>query len=281
MSRPELFVAVPTTRAVLLGGYQRRSELDGAVPECVQFPRIRRGSGGAAVRVGPGMLYIGLLLPFPGALLPANEDQILNRAVRPVLRALTRAAVPTHYFGRDFLSAKKHPVALTSYAHDATTRHTFVETFVAVTEPVTTHERTSYDGKPGATLTELRGKDVDVEKLADHLAKEHSLGFSTPESFVEGSMAEVDGTPWSARVDEAIGPLFSGRDAHGKLRLGGELVASRDRVTWLEDRVDDTTDEELGGLVDEAFGASGVALFGVRRLASILDVLRDGRSRKP
>lgn len=239
------------------------------------------------------MLYVGLLLPFPGALLPSTEEQILNRSVRPVLRAMTRTGVLTHYFGRDFLSAKKHPVALTSFAHDATTRRTLVETFVSITEPVTTHERPSYDGKPAATLTELRGKDVDLESLADHLAKEHSLGFSTPEwpdpkavssvvrDVVEGGLdaKPCDEVPWTARVDEAIGPLFSGRDAHGKVRLGGELVASRDRVAWLEARVDDATDDELGGLIDEAFGAPGVALFGVRRLASILEVVREGRAR--
>ena len=285
--RPELFVALPSTRAVLLGAFQRPSELAEADAECVHLPRIRRGSGGAAVCVGPGSLYVGLLLPFPGALLPANEDQILNRAVRPVLRALTRTGVPTHYFGRDFLSAKKHPVAITSYAHDAGTRRTLVETFVALSATVTPHERASYDGKAPATLAELRGGDVDIERLVDQLAKEHALGLSVPnlgEAGVGGRPADAVGAetgdllPWAARVDEAIGPLFSGRDAHGRVRLGGELVASRDRVAWLEAKVDATTDEGLGALVDEAFGAPGVAFFGVRRLASILEVLRAGRN---
>jgi hypothetical protein len=69
------------------------------------------------------------------------------------------------------------------------------------------------------------------------------------------------------------GPIFSGRDEAGCLRLGGELMASRDRLGWLEERVQGATIGELDALVDEAFTAPHTALFGVRRLGSLRDAL--------
>ena len=83
----------------------------------------------------------------------------------------------------------------------------------------------------------------------------------------------VETTPWTARVEEAIGPIFAGRDARGALRVGGELMASRDRIAWLEARADAAHDDEVAAIVDEALSPPGVALFGVRRLPSIAEAI--------
>jgi len=269
----ELVVIAPSTSAVLLGAFQREHETAGAWGA---EPRARRGSGGGAVRVGPGVLYVGLLLPHPGALAPANEAQILNRAVRPMLRALTKTGVLTHYFGRDFLSAKKHPVASVSYGHDARTRRTLVETFVSVTA-LAQLPRASFEGKSPATLADLRGAPIDLGALATRIAEEHGLPLAAPAG-VGARTLEAAAPPWTARVDEAIGPLHAGFDHAGHLRLGGELMASRDRIVWLEERAAHAAEDTLDALVDEALAAPGVALFGVKSLRSVRDVLLAARA---
>jgi hypothetical protein len=50
-------------------------------------------------------------------------------------------------------------------------------------------------------------------------------------------------------------------------------MASRDRLGWLEERVQGATIGELDALVDEAFTAPHTALFGVRRLGSLREAL--------
>lgn len=268
VERPELFVAGFTGEAVWLGAFQRKGEVPAA---WAGLEAHLRGSGGGAVRVGPGRLYAALRLPSPGALAPATEAQILNRAVRPVLRALTKAGVLTHYFGRDALVAKGRPVAHVSFAHEASTGRTLVEAVVAVSEEALDATRSAYEGKAPATLEALRGTSVDVERVASLLAEAYGLEAQVP-TFV-GATEDPCAVPWAAKVDEAIGPIFAGRDASGRLRLGGELMASSDRVAWLEDRVQTTTVDGLDALVDEAFTAPHTALFGVRRLGSMRDAL--------
>lgn len=268
VSRPELFVSAFTEEAVWLGAFQRTSEVPAAWGG---LEAHLRGSGGGAVRVGPGRLYAALRLPSPGALVPATEAQILNRAVRPVLRALTKAGVLTHYFGRDALVAKGRPVAHVSFAHDASTGKTLVEAIVAVSQAALDETRAAYEGKAPTTLEALRGASIDLERLAALLADAYGLEATVPSAVAARSAPCA--VPWTAKVDEAIGPIFSGRDEAGRLRLGGELMASRDRLGWLEERVQGATIGELDALVDEAFTAPHAALFGVRRLGSLRDAL--------
>lgn len=280
VTKPELYVVTPTTSAVLLGAFQRATEV--AAPattdprEADGEMRVRRGSGGGAVLLSPGVLYVGLLMPHPGALVPANEMQILNRAVRPVLRAISRMGVLTHYFGRDFLSSKKRPVASVSFGHDAISRRTLVETFISVDALAMEATRASFDGKLPATMAELRADTIDVTKLATALAEEHGLPITAPAP-VKVLVAPTE-PPWTARADESIGPLFAGPDHRGRTRLGGELMASRDRVAWLEERVHNAPDSAIGALVDEAFTPAGIALFGVKTLLSVRDVLLAARA---
>lgn len=269
VDRPTLFLAEPTTRLVARGAFQRAHEV-----RALGAASARRGSGGGATLLEPGVLWVGLLLPSPRAL-GADEARLLNRAVRPVLRAITRVGVLTHYFGRDYLSASKRPVAATTFAHDATTGRAFVETTISVAA-LALGPRSTFEGKTPATLDTLRGKPVDIEALAARLADEHgvAVGGDLPAAVDDDPRDEP---PWTARVDEAIGPVHAGPDREGRLRVGGELVASRDRVAWLEDALASTDDDAVGARVDEAFAQAGVALFGVKSLRSIRDVVLAAR----
>jgi hypothetical protein len=80
-----------------------------------------RETGGKAVRVGPGLLRIVVRFPMDGGFVP-DAARILNRAVRPLLRALRSLLPLTHYFGRDVVTSKvgavRHAIAAVAFAHD-------------------------------------------------------------------------------------------------------------------------------------------------------------------
>ena len=130
-------------------------------------PRVRRGSGGPEVRLGPGTVHVALALAHPGALVPCDEKRIVNRAVRPLLRALTRIGALAHFFGRDWVSVQHRPVAWVGFAHDAGTRRTLFEAFVAVRTPFHVTERPSFLGKTPGTLEAIVGKPIEPQRLVD------------------------------------------------------------------------------------------------------------------
>jgi hypothetical protein len=218
-----------------------------------------------------------LALSSPSALMPCDEDKILNRHVRPLLRALTRSGALAHYFGRDWLSVGHRPAAYVSFAHLRATGRTVVEAFIAASTPFAVEERVAYMQKAPGTLEELRGAPIDRAKLerAVHTAFGDGLGpiagplALSPLATVEPSTEP----PWEAEVEEAIGPLRAGRDGRGVVRLGGELMASADAVLELETSLHDAPRQDLDALVDAVFSAPHTALFGVKNLRSIRDVL--------
>jgi len=266
----ELSLAVASDDAVLAGAFQR------AVGH-------RRGSGGPEVRVGPGTVHVALALEHPASLVPCDEKHIVNRYVRPLLRALTRAGgtgAAAHFFGRDWISLAHRPVAWVGFAHDATTRRTLFEAFVAVRTPFALTERASFLGKPQGTLEALAGAAVDEGRLVQAIADAYagdagSVPFEWPDAPSPGdALAEP---PWAAVVDEAIGPIGAGPDAQGVFRVGGDLLVSRDALARLEQLAATAPEAELGRLVDETLAAPGVALDGVRSLTSIRDVIAAAR----
>jgi hypothetical protein len=275
VSSPRLFVGKPADSAVLLGAFQRTCELpaEGAAPRAV----LRRVSGGGAIEVGPGVLAVTFVYPNLPSLaksaLPLQSAQILNRAVRPLLRALTRTVHPTQYFGRDWLSSDKRPTGLVSFAHETRTDRLVVEAFVSFGASCLTLERASYQGKIPASYDELRGRPVDEARFVEALAEDAGISVEPfPEGFSEpGSLPDPDEPAWTSRVDEALGPLYAGRDASGRVRLGGELVASFDRVAFLERNLEPRAERETR--IDRAFTEPGAHLFGVKSLRSVLDVL--------
>jgi hypothetical protein len=272
----ELTVAVVADEAVLLGAFERGSAV----------PVARRGTGGPAVHVGPGTVHVALALAHPAVLVPCDERRIVNRYVRPLLRALSRTGSLAHYFGRDWVSVAHRPVAWVGFGHDAGTRRTLFEAYVAVRTPFASAERASFLGKPPATLEELAGRSLDPVVLVAAVLESYGrdvpsddLPWAEPASRPSGPETPVD-PPWAATTDEAIGTLGAGPDAGGTFRVGGDLLVSRDALAQLEARLSTADDADVPRIVDETLAAPGVALDGVRSLASVRDVVLRARHGK-
>ena len=306
----ELWIALARDEGLLLGAFQRAA----GAPSIA--PRSRRGSGGPEVRVGPDTLHVALALASPGALTPCDERRIVNRAVRPLLRALTRVGALAHFFGRDWISVRHRPAGWVGFAHDATTRRTLFEAFIALRTPFHLGPRASFLGKTPGTLEEIVGQAIQPERLVGAIVDAYVAAWAVepvdtsprePPSaereqaddlgsgarkaaaaapFGEGEHAndlapDWGDPPWAATVEEAIGTLGAGPDALGVFRIGGDLLVSRDALARLEARSPHVPDDALGALVDETLGAPGVALDGVRSLTSVRDVIAQGRARTP
>jgi hypothetical protein len=274
----ELWTAVLRDGALLVGSYQRTHGLP------TTWPRLRRGSGGPEVIVGPGTVHLALSLAHPGALLAADAKRIANRNVRPLLRALTRLGQAAHFFGRDWVSIAHRPAAWVGYAHDATTHRTLFEAFVAVASPFATTQRPSFLGIPPATLEALAGRSVDPHRVVSFIVSAYAEGRDP----VALDVAKTDGQPedeplseppWTATTEVAIGTLGAGADSSGAFRIGGDLLVSRDALTRLEGRVaaidprSPAFDTDVAVAVEETLTAPEVAFDGVRSLDSLREVI--------
>lgn len=276
-----LFVGVLTDEALLLGAFQRATSL----PD--RWRLDRRGSGGPEVRLGPTTVYVGLSLAHPGvAPVAADPKRIVNRAVRPLLRALARMGCQAQFFGRDWVSVRRQPAAWAGFAHDATTQRTLFEAFVAVRVPFAIEERTSFRGRPHATLENLAGRPMDPGRLATAIVDAYVEGHDVAtrdgwicasEPAAAASEDPRDEPPWAATCSEAIGLLGAGPDRRGVFRVGGDLLVSRDALARLEGSVaaarKDASDDALGLIVDDALGSPRVAIDGIRSLSSVRDVI--------
>jgi hypothetical protein len=277
----ELWVAVATDEAVLLGAFQRGAGMGAGVP------LMRRGSGGPDVFVGGGTVHVALALAHPGALTSCDERRIVNRSVRPLLRALARTGSLAHFFGRDWVSVEHRPAAWVGFAHDSTTRRTLFEAFVSVRVPFTNGERASFLGKAPGSLESIAGRPVDSFQIAEAVVDAYRTAYDAEAASLPvpalgargseaSSQADLRGDPpWVATCEEAIGTLGVGPDARGVLRIGGDLLVSRDALARLESRL--ARGDDPGHAVDETLAAPGVALDGVRSLKSVRDLIDRAR----
>ena len=223
------------------------------------------------MRVAPGSLHVLLALASPSALVACDEKRIVNRYARPVLRALTRTGHLAHYFGRDWVSVAGHPVAWVGFGHDSATRRTVLEAVVAIGAPYVVQPRESTLGKEAAVV------EVEPARLALAIIEAYAAAYGSDGEIVElGEPAAApddapgDDPPWTATRTEVIGTIGAGRDARGVLRVGGDLLVSRDALARLEGAVA-VAGVDVGRAVDETLAAPGVALDGVRSLASVRD----------
>jgi hypothetical protein len=221
--------------AIIAGAFERTST-----------PGLRRGSGGGTVHVSPGTLWMQLVLERS----EHPPDKLLNRHVRPLLRALTKVtSLPAHYFGRDWISMKQRPVAFIGFAHDATSGRVLIEAVVAFGARFAV-SRPSFMGVAPATLDELTGTTIAADALVNAISSGYAMpltddGPTTP-------AATIAEPAWTATIDEAMGIVAAGPDACGRFRVGGEFMASTDAIARLE----------AGADVDAAF--VGSVLFGAR-----------------
>lgn len=286
----ELTISEITTPAVVLGAFQRHH-----AASLLDTPLLRRGSGGAFVTVGPGTLHVLLNLAHVSALVACDAGRLVNRYVRPLLRALTKWGALAHYFGRDWISVAHQPVAEVGFAHDTVTGRATFEAFVAVRYPFAPAGRGSFMGKEPRTLEAVapRGEAHDTAKLSELIVNAYAAAGSrtvrrrTHAETVEGlagSAVSLADPPWAAVEAEAIGDVAAGRDAAGVLRLGGDLLASRDALLRVAERVErlGAADEAaIGTIVNGELGSPRVALQGVRDLGSIGRVLASAVTRRP
>jgi hypothetical protein len=284
----ELSVHPIAADGVMLGAFQRGAGMprDRAL--------VRRGSGGPAVRVGDGTVHVLLALAEPSTLVRCEPNRLVNRYVRPLLRALTKLGASAHYFGRDWISVKHRPSAWVGFAHDATTQRSLFEALIAVRTPFALQERASFLGKAPGTVEAIVGEPLDLDKLVDAIvaAYLHAYGrqpsdlppLRITELHHEDAALRAD-PPWRATVQEAIGEIGAGIDRRGALRLGGDLLISRDAITRVESRLAELSPSEgdsgIGRIVDEELTSPRVALDGVRSLANVRDVIARARSQAP
>jgi hypothetical protein len=279
----ELVVAVPADEAVTIGAFARTVDASAR-----GLPILRRASGGAAAYVGPGTVWTQLALARPDALAAGEADKILNRYVRPILRAITaQTGKPARYYGRDWVALEGRPVAMVAFGHDAGTGRAVFEAVVAVNASFATSDaRASFAGKPPGTLSGIAGRRIETDAVAQAVLDAYrALATASEERDVERARASaVSGDlPWLATREEAIGIVAAGRDVTGRLRVGGELMASRDAVARLEDALasPDRDRIDLEAAIDASLTAPGVVTFGVRSLASIRDVVAEALRTSP
>lgn len=279
----ELSVVTLRTEATVLGAFQRPTGLGaGARAGTV----LRRISGGPSITVGAGTLHVLLALAHPSVLVPCDPARLMNRYVRPLLHALTKTGALAHYFGRDWVSVAHRPVAQVGFAHDSTSGRAVFEAFVAVETPFAAPGRASLLGKEPGTLASVVGQAFDVGVLAERIAIAYAKAGDRAVRMAALGVARahpvpMDDPPWTATADEAIGEVGAGRDASGTLRLGGDLLASRDalgRVAAAVSALQAPDAGAIGRIVNEELRSPRVALQGVKDLGSLEKVLREAWS---
>jgi hypothetical protein len=276
----ELTVTQITTDATVVGAFQRHHGLEGA------GERVRRISGGPFVTVGPGTLHVLLALAQPSSLVACDPRRIVNRYVRPLLRALAKSGALTHYFGREWISTAHRPVGQVGFAHDSRTGRAVFEAFVALSYPFAPPGRSSFRGKEPTTLERAMERALDRDVVAGRIfaayasLAEHCAS-STREASEQGAVEAWDDPPWAASIDEAIGVVAAGRDVHGVLRLGGDLLASRDALDRVASQVaalpEGAGAAAIGAIVDRELTSESVGLDGIRDLTHVRDVLARAR----
>lgn len=106
-----LLVRRAASEGVSLGRFHRRPPGDS--------PLARRLSGGRAVAIGPGILSLTAVFPSADWLAltgpTPSPDQLLNRALRPLLSALRTVGVDAFYGGRDLVTWDGRPIAVASF----------------------------------------------------------------------------------------------------------------------------------------------------------------------
>ncbi len=187
----------------------------GPLPATIQA--VRRHGGGKAVALGPGIVRVAFHFAMDGTVSP-DAERILNRAVRPVLRALRSLTPLAHYFGRDVVSVKvagqRHDVGAVGFAHDAGAGTAVFEAFLGVSRAPRADLVALATLLPGLSCAAL------VDRLRTSFAAEGALTATlAPLSPVAPSPPwdVVRETPF-ARIGAAASPPA----------VGGDFFASRD-----------------------------------------------------
>ncbi|MGD8859404.1 MAG: hypothetical protein PVI30_05285 [Myxococcales bacterium] len=267
---------------------------------------LRRRTGGITAEAGTGIAYAALGLLDPSSLMACPPGRILNRNVRGALAGLRGLKLPTHYFGRDFLSVDGSPAALVAWTRAADGR-ALLELLVAVDSPLLPDaEQLGYPprvepvfrGKPPSTLRDA-GLAADVEPadvpraLATGYARAHGLELER-EDLGEEERVEVEalagrlvvdgsddgGLRWSTPVEEPIGFVQAGvrLDADGRIaaaRLAGDFMQDEACTGELQAQLEgaEPSAATFGAALDRIYAAQPGRVEGVRNLPSLQGAL--------
>ena len=306
--RPVAMYAAPLElAAVALGAYQYPGHaLQRDAFSAMALPVLRRRSGGATVWAGAGVIYFALGLHDASALMSCPPGKLLNRNVRGLLAGLRGLGVPTHYFGRDFLSFTTDPGAYVAWDEDAQGR-VLIEAFVALDTPFVlpaalggypAPREPAFRGKLPTTLRQA-GATQSVPEVLQALADGYGRGFELglepePPSETEltaiaqlrsGSSVDVNddrGLRWAQPVEEAIGFISAGARLDGSgaiadVALGGDFFQHRACPEQLRAALigGPADAQHIGAALDRVYAARPGLIEGVRSLASLRSALLD------
>lgn len=272
----------------------------------------RRLSGGRVWGGGPGFVGATLALAGRDALAPGRTpalrpEQVMNRAVRGVLRGLELAGVPAVYPGRDLVTAGGRLLAAVAFEEDERGA-ILCEAILAVGSDVSTLARRldavdpegvvtapAYGPDEATSVARVLGRVPPLAEVADWLARGHeaALGLAgTP--LVRAPLAAADDARWIAcrRVNPALdrrGTVTTQlgvvecrfRVADGALAevaIGGDFIAPSAGMAALEAALVGCPIERdtLVRVVGDALAAPGRFLLGVWPLEAIADAIVAG-----
>jgi lipoate-protein ligase A len=299
--------------AVVLGAFQHAPHaLTGEALSALALPVVRRATGGSAVWAGEGVLYLAVGLRDRSALMSCPAGKLLNRNVRGLLAGARALGVPTHYFGRDFLSFGVDPGIYVGWSESEPDGRVLLEAFVALDTAFALPA--ALVGYPTAAEPALRGKtpttlraaglaaksaDEVLRALADGYARGHGVAFearaldaaeldaaASVRASLPVDVASDGGLCWSAPREEAIGFVSAGArldewGAIAALELGGDFMQRSSRGTALRDALVGIIPDapHVGAAVDTVYGREPGALEGVRSLHTLRDAILDACER--
>jgi len=288
-------VAPIVGEGIALGAFQRvRSTLDLARLEGSGMSVVRRATGGPALRVGRGHVFVALELRGPDALGGvADPGRALNRHVRPILRALTSLGdVAATSGGRDLILARGVPIAWVGVGHERATRRTTLEAIINVTRSFALDPALDlahgaiaprFNGATPTTLEETLGRKVDPAEVVEAILQELTAAAGGDAAklalpSLPTTRVNPDELPFTAMVEEAIG-LLGALVERNAVVVGGDLMASSDALAELGQRALSLDHDGLGAAIDATLGAeSGALLLGVRSLESIRKVIEGAKN---
>jgi len=244
-----------------LGRYHRRDSRGGPAAGLV-----RRLSGGRIVPQGPGIACLTLAVPQAAWLDPGaralRPEQVLNRALRPLLAALRAAtqadehrgaAVDAFYPGRDLITVGGRALAHASFtvARDG-----------ALLVQMQVGDRSGFDALPQLLERFDPGGVAGADKNA----------FAGATSFSALTGAGLDDCGWSRRLVAAFES-----ELRCQVRIGEPWAASE--VTLAHPAAFTALQHELGPLAEDSARAGAISMLGVVEAGARLegDRLRDVR----
>jgi len=215
-----------------LGAFQHR-------PATTGDPLWSRSTGGRTAPAGEGFLLLTLALPHRAALVDERRlalapEQVMNRCVRGVLRALRTLGVDATYPGLDLLTHRRR--ALATLAFTEFDGPTIFQAILAATTPLSTGASLLDRLDPGgivstdlpgpddaATLVDLAGAHIAPElappRFADRAAAGYAGEFGIDPQVLDEDVTEVLADAYS-QADEFVAPPRPSGDmvrAHGLL----------------------------------------------------------------